>query len=242
MKLKLNNKNVIITGGTRGIGKSIAKKFIEYGANVFITGTKDVNSFKSNLKIKDYMQLNSYDEYSIKNFYDQVRKMTKIDILINNMGINKIDHIQDIKTKDFNSLINTNLKIPFYLSQLVSKKMIKKRKGKILNISSIWSIVSKEKRVSYATSKSGLNGLTRSLAVDLGKYNILVNSLSPGVVYTDLTKKVLGKEINSIKRLIPLKRLASTKEISSAAIFLCSDLNTYVTGQNIMVDGGYTAI
>ena len=242
MKLNLNNKNVIITGATRGIGKAIAEKFIDYGSNVFITGTKDVKIFKSNLKIKDYIQLNSYDQSSVNNFYNTVNKINKIDILINNMGINKIDHIKDIKSKDFDDLINTNLKIPFYLSQLVSKKMIKRKKGKILNISSIWSVVSKEKRVSYATSKSGLNGLTRSLAVDLGKYNILVNSLSPGIVNTDLTRKILGSEINSIKKLIPLKRLANVNEISSTAIFLCSDLNTYITGQNIMVDGGYTVI
>jgi len=242
MKLNLNNKNVIITGATRGIGKAIAEKFIDYGSNVFITGTKDAKIFQSNLKIKDYIQLNSYDQSSINNFYNSVNKINKIDILINNMGINKIDHIKDIKLKDFDDLINANLKVPFYLSQLVSKKMIKRKKGKILNISSIWSVVSKEKRVSYATSKSGLNGLTRSLAVDLGKYNILVNSLSPGIVNTDLTRKILGSEINSIKKLIPLKRLANVNEISSTAIFLCSDLNTYITGQNIMVDGGYTVI
>ena len=242
MKFNLNNKNVIITGATRGIGKAIAEKFIDYGSNVFITGTKDAKVFQSNLKIKDYIQLNSYDQSSINNFYNSVNKINKIDILINNMGINKIDHIKDIKSKDFDDLINTNLKIPFSLSQLVSKKMIKRKKGKILNISSIWSVVSKEKRVSYATSKSGLNGLTRSLAVDLGKYNILVNSLSPGIVNTDLTRKILGSEINSIKKLIPLKRLATVNEISSTAIFLCSDLNTYITGQNIMVDGGYTVI
>ena len=122
MKFNLNNKNVIITGATRGIGKAIAEKFIDYGSNVFITGTKDAKVFQSNLKIKDYIQLNSYDQSSINNFYNSVNKINKIDILINNMGINKIDHIKDIKLKDFDDLINANLKVPFYLSQLVAKK------------------------------------------------------------------------------------------------------------------------
>ena len=139
-------------------------------------------------------------------------------------------------------MITTNLKIPILLSKLISKKMKLKKKGKILNISSIWGIVSKPKRISYSSSKSGLNGFTRALAVELAKYNILVNSISPGFVKTDLTIRNLGKNINDIKKQVPLNRLASTKEIAFTSLFLCSDLNTYITGQNIIVDGGFTAI
>tara|TARA_B100000989_G_C19508364_1_gene457613 strand:+ start:328 stop:1056 length:729 start_codon:yes stop_codon:yes gene_type:complete len=242
MKLNLRNKKILLTGGTRGIGKNIRDQFIEQGAKVIITGTKKSNYYNLPSKLHDYIQLDTTSNVSLENFFDQVNKLNHIDVLINNMGVNRINNLIEIQPSEFDFILNTNLTIPFRLSKVIAKKMIKKNKGKILNISSIWSIVSKPKRSSYASSKSGLNGLTRTLATELGKNNILVNSLSPGIVYTEMTKKNLGKEINTIKSQIPLKRLADTSEIGSVVVFLCSDLNTYITGQNIVVDGGYTVI
>ena len=119
--------------------------------------------------------------------------------------------------------------------------MIKNRSGKIINISSIFGSVSKSKRASYSSSKSGLLGLTRACALDLAKHNILVNSVSPGFVNTSLTKRILGKNtITKIKRDIPLKKLATPSEIIPYIIFLTSDHNKYITGQNCVIDGGYT--
>ena len=121
--------------------------------------------------------------------------------------------------------------------------MIKNKYGKILNIASIWSKISKEKRVAYSASKSGLVGATRSMAIDLAKYNILVNALSPGFVNTEITKKNLSKtEIKKLERNIPLNRFANTDEITNYAIFLSSKLNTYMNGQNIIVDGGFSVV
>ena len=128
------------------------------------------------------------------------------------------------------------------LTKFISKKMIKKRNGKILNISSIFGVVGKSKRSSYSSSKWGLIGLTKSTALDLAKYNILVNSISPGVIQSDLTTKILGKKgIQEIQKLIPMQRLSKMNEIVNLIAFVVSDYNTYITGQNITIDGGYTS-
>tara|TARA_B100001057_G_C22566806_1_gene839526 strand:+ start:74 stop:802 length:729 start_codon:yes stop_codon:yes gene_type:complete len=242
MKLNLKNKVVLVTGGTRGIGKEITNQFLSSGSKVIITGTKKKEDYILPKKNIRYLQLDTTQNDSISLFFENIKKIQSIDILINNLGINPINYIDQINERELNLVITTNLKIPILLSKLISKKMKLKKKGKILNISSIWGIVSKPKRISYSSSKSGLNGLTRALAVELAKYNILVNSISPGFVKTDLTIRNLGKNINDIKKQVPLNRLASTKEIAFTSLFLCSDLNTYITGQNIIVDGGFTAI
>jgi len=242
MNFNLKDKKVLITGATRGIGHSIASSFVKEGAKVTITGRKNINKFKTDLEIEDYIQLDSKNSQSTISFFSTIKKMRAFDILINNLGINQIDFICNIKSKNFKEILFTNLELPFELSKIVASRMIKVKKGKILNISSIWGIVTKENRTSYSVSKSALNGLTRSLSIDLAKYNILVNSLSPGIVNTDLTNKILGSQVNKIKSQIPLKRLAETKDISPLALFLTSDLNNYITGQNIVIDGGYTAV
>ncbi len=242
MNFNLKDKKVLITGATRGIGYSIASSFVKEGAKVTITGRKNINRFNTDLEIEDYIQLDSKNSQSTISFFSTIKKMRAFDILINNLGINQIDFICNVKSKNFKEILFTNLELPFELSKIVANRMIKVKKGKILNISSIWGIVTKENRTSYSVSKSALNGLTRSLSIDLAKYNILVNSLSPGIVNTDLTNKILGSQVNKIKSQIPLKRLAETKDISPLALFLTSDLNNYITGQNIVIDGGYTAV
>lgn len=242
MNFNLKDKNVLITGATRGIGYSIASSFVNEGANITITGRKTFTNYKMNLKIKDFIQLDTKNKETISSFFTTVQKKKSFDILINNIGINRINFFSDIKKETFKDILFTNLEIPFELSKIVAKKMITRKKGKILNISSIWSVVTKEHRTSYTISKSALNGLTRSLSIDLAKYNILVNSLSPGIVNTDLTKKILGNKLHKIKSQIPLGRLAEPNDISPLALFLTSDLNSYITGQNIVIDGGYTIL
>jgi 3-oxoacyl-[acyl-carrier protein] reductase len=237
--LNFEGKFVIITGATRGIGKSIAELYLSLGAKVLITGRSPEYIGNDDFL---YHPLDNSSLTSVNEFINHLNSFKKIDVFVNNAGINRISRIECISTCDFDEVIDVNLKAPFYLCQAVAKKMMAYG-GKILNIASIWSVITREGRTSYICSKSGLTGLTRGLATDLAKYNILVNSISPGFIGTELTYQSLSeKEIDNLCDQIPIGRLASPTEIANHAIFMTSDLNTYMTGQNIIVDGGYTNV
>lgn len=241
MLISFKNKTVIVTGGSSGIGQAIANQFSELGANVIITG----RSLKAPINLSKntkYLQLDLLKNSSLDNFLEKIKSENKIDVLINNAGINAINELDEININDHNDLLKVNLDGPFLISKSVASSM-KSNGGKIINIGSIWSKISKKGRVSYITSKAALAGLTRGLATDLAEFNILVNTVSPGFTITDLTKKSLSKqEIDEISQIIPLKRMASTSEISNIVVLLSSEMNTYITGQNILVDGGYTNV
>lgn len=236
------NKVVLITGATNGIGKEILDAFLKTKATIIATGnsTSKKKFFEIYDKNKiDYHQANFNNEKSSRDFIKKIKNYKKIDICINNAGINKINYINKI-SNEFDDILNVNLKIPFQILSGVSKIMKKNNYGKIINISSIWGKKSKEKRISYTTSKYALNGLTVSSSIELAKYNVLVNSISPGFVDTELTRRVLSKkEINQVKKQIPIGRLAKPSEIVPLIFFLSSELNTYITGQIIYVDGGF---
>jgi 3-oxoacyl-[acyl-carrier protein] reductase len=246
MGLDFKNKTVIITGGTRGIGKSLALVFNEAGATVIITGTKEPSAVNldliKNKRSIQYHQLDFSLDESVKQFIHTVNELDKIDVLINNAGVNKLDSISEISVDDWDWINTINLKGPFVLTQAVSEMMKKQNSGKIINIASIFGVVSKEKRAAYSSTKWGLIGFTKAVALDLAPFNVHVNAVSPGFVDTDLTRQILGPE--KIKRLvetIPQGRLAKPEEIANVVLFLCSDLNTYITGENIVVDGGFTS-
>ena len=241
MKLDFRNKVVLVTGGEGGIGKSICNKFLQLGAKVIVTTTKkELANRKFSKKI--YMYLDYNNKSSIQNFLNNLRKIKKIDVLINNAGINRLSYINEIDLKYLDEIYGVNLKGPIIMTKEISKIMIKNRNGKIVNISSIFGIVGKSGRSLYSATKFGLIGLTKSSALDLAKYNILVNSVSPGVINAGLTKKILNsKELKKIKNDIPLNRLGEPSAVSYLVCFLCSNLNTYITGQNFVIDGGYTS-
>ena len=241
MKLNFKNKVVLVTGGEGGIGKSICSKFLQLGAKVIVTTTKkELANRKFSKKI--YMYLDYNNKNSIQNFLNNLRKIKKIDVLINNAGINQLSYINEIDLKYLEEIYGVNLKGPIIMTKEISKIMIKNRNGKIVNISSIFGIVGKRGRSLYSATKFGLIGLTKSSALDLAKYNILVNSVSPGVINVGLTKKILNpKELKKIKGEIPLNRLGEPSAVSYLVCFLCSNLNTYITGQNFVIDGGYTS-
>jgi 3-oxoacyl-[acyl-carrier protein] reductase len=178
----------------------------------------------------------------VQQFLYAVNKLDKVDVLINNAGVNKIKTISEISEEDWDWINAVNLKGPFLLSRNVSEKMKQQESGKIINIASIFSVVSKEKRAAYSSTKWGLIGFTKAVALDLAPFNVLVNAVSPGFVDTALTRRIIGpKNIKKLVETIPQKRLANTDEIANVVLFLCSDLNTYITGQNIIVDGGFTS-
>ena len=241
MNIDFTNKTVLVTGGTRGIGASIVRHFENLNAEVIATGANKDQLHKSiNRRVK-YHYLDLKNEKSISDFIEYISQRKKIDVLINNAGMNKIDPIEKIKDEDWDNIYTINLYGPFILTRAISKIMKKNKYGRIVNISSIFGVISREKRAAYSSTKSGLIGLTKATAHDLAKDNILVNSISPGFIDTELTKNILGeKSMKELSNSIPLKRLGNSDEIAKLVLFLTSDQNTYLTGENIIIDGGYT--
>ena len=248
-QINFKNKTILVTGATRGIGKQIADDLHNLGANLLLTGTNndEINTLNELSVIKNQNKKFYFFDFlnskSVDKFFDNINRISKIDALVNNAGINRLNKINDINTDDMDDMILVNLSTPILMTKNISKIMIKNNYGRILNIASIFSKISKKKRSIYSSTKFGLHGLTVGSSNDLAKHNILVNSLSPGFIMTDLTKQNLSKnEIESLKNQIPMKRFGSVNDVSSIAIFLLSDLNQYLTGQNIIIDGGFTNI
>lgn len=238
--MDFSNKVSLVTGGTRGIGKSIVASLLNQGSRVIFTGTKE----KGNVQVpkgSHYFPLNFNDDKSIYDFLNTINSdFKRIDVLVNNAGINIISEIDQIDVADLRSVLNVNLIGPALITSSIAKKMKVNQYGRIINISSIYGLGSRSGRVSYSSSKFGLIGQTKAVALDLAKSGILVNSICPGFVETDLTEKILGKSgMEKLKAKIPLGRLATPDDISSSVLFLSSDLNTYITGQTLVVDGGY---
>lgn len=220
----MSNVTALVTGASRGIGAAIAEKFLQEGLTVLAPPRNELD-----------LTSNSSIEYFIKNLVQPV------DILVNNAGINILSDIQEVSDRDIQDTLQVNLVAPMKLIKGIASQMMTRRYGRIVNISSVWSIVSKKRRLTYSASKAGLNGLTRTLAIELAPYNILVNSVAPGFVNTELTRQNNSEqEISAISDTIPLQRLAEPKEIAEVVFFLCSEHNTYITGQLITVDGGFT--
>jgi len=225
IKINFSKKKIMITGGSRGIGKKIAQDFTKLGAQVTSISTKNYDLSKS----KDLKRLIKY-----------IQSLNKIDILVNNAGINFSELNRNFSEEKFNDLININLKAAFILTKEVSKKMIKNKFGRIINIASIASERVREGRSVYSTSKFGLIGFTKTVSVELARYNILVNAVSPGFIDTEMTRTMLTKaEIKKLSSQVPMNKLGSSSDISNAVIFLCSELNTFITGHNLVVDGGF---
>lgn len=217
-------RKALVTGGARGIGAAIAQELSQRGFEV-------VTPLRADLDLSQTTSIEKFLKDSAMDF----------DVLINNAGINVLKSIVELDGQTWNEMMQVNLSAPLRLIQAVTPHMRKNKWGRILNISSIFSLVTKENRAAYSMTKSGLNALTRSAAVELGSHGILVNSLCPGYVDTELTRKNNSPaEIEKIEESIPLRRMAKTEELARVAAFLCSEENSYLTGQTVVVDGGFT--
>jgi 3-oxoacyl-[acyl-carrier protein] reductase len=240
MKIDFTNQNALVTGGTRGIGKQIAEDLVDLGAQVIITGTKEPKG-KISQNIQ-FVPVNFLDDSSTDDFLNMISNET-FDVCINNAGINRIDPFREVKHEDWNDIIKVNLTAPFKVQQAVSRSMVRRKYGRVVNIASVWSEISTPKRASYSSSKFGLRGLTLASAAELAQYNVLINAVSPGFTLTDLTRNVLGPErMKEIAQQIPMRRMAEVDEISRVVLFVASRLNTYISGQNIVADGGFVNI
>ena len=242
----VKNLNVIITGGSRGIGKGIALAFAKKGANIAFTYSSSSSS-ASNLE----KQLNSYgikaksyksDASSYNESIDLVNKISSdfdsIDVLINNAGITKDNLLMRISEKDFDDVINVNLKSVFNMTKAVQKIMLKQRKGSIINMSSVVGVKGNAGQSNYAASKAGIIGFSKSIALELGSRNIRTNVIAPGFIETEMTEKLPEETIKQWRNGIPLKRGGTVEDVANLCLFLASDSSSYITGQVINVDGG----
>ena len=239
------NKVALITGGTRGIGKAIAKKFAENGYNLvinYVSENTDLGKLKNDINSKNeilFVRANVGDFESCEELVKQaIDKFGKIDVLINNAGITRDNLIMRMKEEDFDNVINTNLKGTFNVTKNVVPYMMKKRSGKIVNVSSVVGVSGNAGQCNYAASKAGIIGFTKSIAKELASRNILANCVAPGFIDTDMTEVLNDSVKENINNQIPLKRMGTAEEIAKAVYFLAGEDNTYITGQVLNIDGG----
>ena len=235
------NKVAIVSGGSRGIGASIVETLASSGFNVVLNyrfsadKANDIASKFSNVvtfqaDVSDYAQVKSLVDFTISKF-------GRIDLLVNNAGIDFINTLSDTSDSDFDKVLKNNLYSAFYLSKEVSPYMINAKSGLIINISSIWGIVGASCEMAYSVSKAGLDAMTKSLAKELGPSNIRVNSIAPGIIDTDMNSFLSKEELSEIVNDIPLERIGLPSDVADTVLFL--EKNSYITGQVIQVTGGW---
>ena len=240
--INLENKNIILTGATGGIGNSLVDTLISQKANLLVTGTneKKLEELKSKHKnlIPMKQDISSHDELEV--FIDNCNTKLggKIDVLINNAGITKDNLTIRMDKKEWDQVININLTSTFLLSKYTIKKMLKKKSGKIINITSVVGHTGNIGQANYSASKGGVTSMSKSLSLEYAKKNITVNCIAPGFIDTAMTEKINEEFRNQLKSKIPLDRFGTPQDIANCAAFLCSDLSNYITGETIHVNGG----
>ncbi|HHD2754121.1 TPA: SDR family NAD(P)-dependent oxidoreductase [Clostridium perfringens] len=242
----VNNKVVIVTGGTRGIGFATVKKFLAHGAKVALCGSKKETVDKA---LKEINEINP--NYEVMGFYPNLleiseiedmeniilEKWGRIDILINNAGVSDNRPIYGQSDDDFSKIMDINVQAVFNCTKVVVKTMKTQKEGVILNTSSVVSLYGQRTGVGYPTSKFAVNGLTKSLARELGKDGIRVNAVAPGIIATDMVAALDKKLIEEIAKNIPLGRVGKAEDIANAFLFLASDMASYISGEILSVDG-----
>jgi len=246
MTMLLKDQVAIITGGTKGIGKAICLLFAEQGAKVVANFSKDVNAAEGLKKEAQSRGLSLGLFKADVTQFDQVKEMVeetfaqygKIDILVNNVGLVRDNFLMLMSDEDWESLLRTNLTSLFHCCRIVIRKMIPERKGKIINISSISGMMGTPGQANYAATKGGMISFTKSLARELGSFNIHVNAVAPGLIESELVSKMPKEKVDAIIKSSSLGRIGKPEEVARAVLFLASEHSDYITGQTIVVDGG----
>ena len=240
--IDLKNTNIILTGATGGIGNSILEKLITSGASVLATGTNEdkLKLIKEKYEnvITEKFDISNHSE--IESFVNKANDTLggRIDVLINNAGITRDNLSIRMKEEEWQKVIDINLTSTFLLSKNSIKKMLKSKKGKIINITSVVGHTGNIGQANYTASKAGVVAMSKSLALEYGKKNINVNCISPGFITTDMTDKINDEYKEILKSRIPLDRFGSPNDIANAVIFLSSELSDYITGETLHVNGG----
>jgi NAD(P)-dependent dehydrogenase (short-subunit alcohol dehydrogenase family) len=237
-------KTVIVTGGTKGIGLAICKKLLSEGYQVIATGRTPAEQDTIDDPNITYHALELTSEQSVQDFCRTIAELPSLYGLVNNAGINIIESYAEISDQHFEKVIGVNLKASFLLSREVVRKLqALESHGRIVHLGSIWSVISKSGRASYSASKSALHGMTRAMSAELASQGILVNMVSPGFVNTELTARSLSdEEAKALADQVPINRMAEPSEIAEVIEFLLSKRNSYISGQNIVVDGGFSHV
>ncbi|HEX6593900.1 MAG TPA: 3-oxoacyl-[acyl-carrier-protein] reductase [Bacillota bacterium] len=242
----LNDKNALVTGASRGIGRAIALELASKGANVAINYAG--NEAKAEAVVEEVQELgvNAFkiqadvsDEASVKTMIKEVTKQFgSLDILVNNAGITRDQLLMRMKETDFDDVINTNLKGTFLCMKAASRPMMKQKSGKIINVASIVGVTGNPGQANYVAAKAGIIGLTKSAAKELAPRNILVNAVAPGFISTDMTDALSEEQKEQMLSLIPLAKLGTPEDVAKVVRFLATSDSDYITGQTIHIDGG----
>jgi len=245
MKL-LENKVVIVTGATRGIGKGIVEKFAENGANIAFTCVKmsdssiELEKQLESLGVKAKVYESDAADYdsALKLAEDVLNDFGSIDVLVNNAGITKDNLLLRMSEEDFNDVMKINMNSVFNNTKAVLRQMLKQRNGSIINLSSVVGVKGNAGQSNYSSSKAGIIGFTKSVALELGSRNIRCNAIAPGFIETEMTSVLDETMVQQWRDAIPLKRGGTTEDVANLTLFLASDMSSYITGQTINVDGG----
>jgi len=237
----LKNKNIIVTGATGGIGNSIIEKLNEYGANILASGTKDekLKNLKSKFGNIKILKFDISQSDKVEEFIDNAsRELGGIDCIVNNAGITQDNLSIRMSLDEWKKVIDINLTSTFLMSKFAIKKMLKNKKGKIINITSIVGHTGNIGQANYTASKAGIVAMSKSLAIEYAKKNININCISPGFIKTVMSDKIDDKFKEIIVSKIPSARLGEPEDIANAVLFLASDLSNYINGETIHVNGG----
>lgn len=242
----VDKKKVLVTGATRGIGRSIASLLLRKGFEVVGTGRRDsaerTHDFED-LEGITWHDVDCSERSELSQFMGQISETGPFYGLVNNAGVNRIKPTGSVTSEDYDFVHDTNLRAPYFLCRELIEGMSSLGEGRIVNIASIWSIVTKAHRSLYSSAKTGLVGMTRAMAAEHGDKGILVNLVSPGFVLTDMTRESLTpSEISELSTQVPIRRMANPDDIAQVVAFLISSENRYINGQNIVVDGGFSIV